>query len=140
MSGLTQTMVDAIPLIRMPSWRVMRARLCVLVILMTLAQGLIPAGFMPSTDAGSLFQVCPGHMDMPADGEDLHPGHRQHHHSTICPFAAAAVIGAAPSLGGAQFAILGAALLLYSVFSFPPRGLSGPPRAQTPRAPPAFHS
>ncbi len=123
-----------------PARRALRARIAILVLIATLAHGLIPAGFMPSTGGGFALMLCPGHMVIPDSATGPHPGHGQHHSASICPFAAATLLGGAPSL--ASCALTHTALDLPLSFDSPSRktGLSGPVRVQSPRAPPSFNS
>jgi hypothetical protein len=119
-----------------------RTWLAALVVLAVLGRALIPAGFMPSASSGFALMLCPGHgMAMPEAGTLGHgkPGN-QHHEASICPFAAAAILGAAPSFADAPF--VGLAEYLQEPFAFATRAtdLAGPPRTQSPRAPPTFNS
>jgi hypothetical protein len=111
-------------------------------VLVTLGRALIPAGFMPSASGGFPLMLCPGHgMAMPEAGTLGHekPG-GQHHEASICPFAAAAVLGAAPSFADAAFVGLSEHLQEPFAFMSHTTDLAGPPRTQSPRAPPISNS
>lgn len=91
------------------------------------------AGYMPALDHGSLtLMVCPdAELNAPlALGTTRHHGHMQHNHS-ICPYAAAAALGATDAAFVPLLAILlvGMALLLGRAFAFvePQNGRERPP-------------
>jgi hypothetical protein len=115
-----------------------RAWVATLVVVATLVRALMPVGFMPSGGTGFPLVLCPGHaLEMPDRGTKAHTEHGgSRHEAPICPFAAASVLGIAPSFASAP---------VYAVAELSPApvestsrttDLSGPPRAQSPRAPP----
>jgi hypothetical protein len=124
------------------SQRAAQPWIALVVAIATLGRALIPIGFMPSTVAGFHLVLCSGQgMAMPGDATSSHDGQSTpRHDSSICPFAAASVVGATPAFASAPVAVI------------PPKFQSprhspdhlpewaGPPRAQSPRAPPTFNS
>src|SRR5215831_12172654 len=103
-------------------------------------RGLVPTGYMiDATQEGVSIVVCDSGIY-----KDSAPTHHPHHHDqgsgkhdhSICPFAVAATSGPTPSLPLAIFDAAGAVDRIHSVDEFP-AGLSGPSRAQQPRAPPS---
>jgi hypothetical protein len=124
------------------SRRVSQPWIAVIVVIVTLGRALIPAGFMPSSGAGFPLMLCSGHdMAMPGGDTGSKDGHGSpRHDSSICPFAAASVLGAAPGFASAPFAV--APSIAQAPLQTPTRTaeLAGPPRAQSPRAPPTFNS
>jgi hypothetical protein len=106
-------------------------------LLALLLQGFIPAGFMPAAEGTAAFKFCNGWTREFAGD----PHHRSAQHTvSICPFAAAALLGAVPTLT----VDVGKSALVGSFFCADrPSSQSAPPgplRAQSPRAPPAFNS
>ncbi len=124
------------------SRRAAKPWIAVIVLIATLGRALIPAGFMPSSGAGFPLMLCSGHdMAMPAGGTGSHDGHgAPRHDSSICPFAAASVLGTAPGFVSTSLAVLPARS--QTPIQSPTRSaeLAGPPRAQSPRAPPTLNS
>lgn len=116
--------------------------IAVIVVIVTLGRALIPAGFMPSSGAGFPLMLCSGHdMAMPGGDTTSHDGHgAPHHDSSICPFAAASVLGAAPGFASAPLAVVPAISQAPIQSATRTAELAGPPRAQSPRAPPTFNS
>jgi hypothetical protein len=109
-------------------------------VLVTLARALIPAGFMPSASGGFPLMLCPGH-GMPEAGTlgQEKPG-SQHHDASICPFAAAVAPGIAPSFADAVFVSFAGHIQEPFAFASHTTDLAGPPRTQSPRAPPISNS
>jgi hypothetical protein len=124
------------------SRRAAKPWIAVIVVIVTLGRALIPAGFMPSSGAGFPLMLCSGHgMAMPGGNPDSHDGHSApRHDSPICPFAAASVLGAAPGFAIAPFAVIPAISQAPIQSATRTAELAGPPRAQSPRAPPTFNS
>ncbi len=124
------------------SRRATRPWIAVMVAIATLGRALIPAGFMPSTGAGFPLMLCPGHgMVMPGGHTGSHDGHSApRHDATICPFAAASVLGAAPGHASALVTVVTSISELSTPSATRSTELAGPPRAQSPRAPPTFNS
>jgi hypothetical protein len=109
------------------------------------AHALIPTGFMPGVvhgrGAGFPLILCPGHAREMPEGTNPYTRHGgSRHEAPICPFAAAGVLGAPPSFASAPVAAV--AELSPGPVESPSRTthLSGPPRTQSPRAPPSLNS
>jgi hypothetical protein len=116
--------------------------IALVVAIVTLGRALIPVGFMPSTDAGFHLVLCSGQgLAMPGDATSSHDGQSApRHDSSICPFAAASVVGTTAAFASAPVAVILPTFQAprYSSDHLPE--WAGPPRAQSPRAPPTFSS
>ena len=106
-----------------------------LVLLGLLTQAPIPTGFMPDGTGLAFLKLCSG---VTTDADDRSHGWGGHGTAAVCPFASGAPAGAAPAMTAGVVAPISSTQFLSPIFAAAlPTGLSGPVRAQSPRAPPA---
>lgn len=108
-----------------------------LTLLALLLQASVPTGFMPAGDGAAFLKLCNGWT---TELRGAPHDRTVHHGASVCAFAAATTLGAAPAWASAPLTAVIVDFWLFLDTSSAQIGLSGPPRAQTPRAPPALNS
>lgn len=107
-------------------------------LLALLMQAPIPAGFMPDGRGAAFLKLCIGLITKATDTSGARSGHST---AAMCPFGAGAPAGAAPASPTSSATTSEAVqFFLPIVARWWPQGIFGPARAQSPRAPPVFHS
>lgn len=108
-----------------------------LTLLALLLQASVPTGFMPAVDGSGFLKLCNGWT---AEFRGETRDRAVHHAISFCPFAAAPTLGATPTFPSAPTT----AVFIESFVTFQRTsqqvGPFGPPRVQSPRAPPDLNS
>lgn len=118
--------------------RAARQALVLALLLATVARGLVPVGFMPMAVAGhAQMMFCSGHMDGAGARQEAPDPAAPASHDSPCAYAVGAggaPLPVLPTLAPATSPVVG--LVVAAVAQRV--GPSGPPRAQSSRAPPRF--